>query len=37
MNFDDLDNENFLIYAIKSYDKPNCVMSEFKEDVKRFN
>lgn len=37
MTFESLDNENFLIYAIKSYDKPHCVMSEFKEDVKRFN
>lgn len=35
--FQDLNNENFLIYAMKAYDKPNCLMSEFKEDMKRFN
>lgn len=35
--FDNLTSENFLLYAIKSYDKPNCIMSEFKEDIKRFN
>lgn len=35
--FDDLNNENFLIYAMKSYDRPNCLMSEFNEDMKRFN
>jgi len=23
------------MYAIKAYDKPNCVMSEFEEDLKR--
>ena len=37
MSFDDLNNENFLMYAIKAYDKPNCIMSEFKEDMKKFN
>jgi len=37
MSFDDLSNENILIYAMKVYDKPNCIMSEFKEDMKRFN
>ena len=35
--FDDLNDENILIYAMKAYDKPNCIMSEFKEDMKRFN
>lgn len=35
--FDNLTDENILLYAIKSYDKPNCVMSEFQEDQKRFN
>ncbi len=25
------------MYAMKAYDKPNCIMSEFKEDMKRFN
>ena len=37
MSFDDLTNENIMLYAIKSYDKPNMLMSEFKEDMKRFN
>ena len=32
---DDLNNENFMIFAIKAYNKPNCVMSEFYEDLKR--
>lgn len=25
------------MYAVKAYDKPNCIMSEFKDDMKRFN
>ena len=37
MFFDDLTNDNIMIYAVKAYDKPNCIMSEFKEDMKRFN
>jgi hypothetical protein len=37
MVFDNLTNENFLIYAMKCYDRPNTIMSEFKEDMKRFN
>jgi hypothetical protein len=37
MSFDNLTNDNFLIFAMKAYDKPNCIMSEFKEDMKRFN
>jgi len=37
MLFDDLTNENIMMYAVKVYDKPNCIMSEFKEDMKRFN
>lgn len=32
---DNLHDDNFLIYAMKSYDKPNCIMSEFEEDLKR--
>ena len=35
--FDDLNNETFILYAMKAYDRPNCLMSEFKEDMKRFN
>jgi len=37
MSFDDLNNDNVMIYATKAYDKPNCIMSEFREDMKRFN
>ncbi len=37
MLFDNLTNENVMIYAIKAYDKPNCIMSEFHDDMKRFN
>ena len=37
MYFDNLTNENVTLYAVKAYDKPNCIMSEFKEDTKRFN
>ena len=37
MHFENLTDENFLLYAIKAYDKPNCIMSEFHEDMKRFN
>ena len=37
MSFDNLTSENFVLYAVKAYDKPNCIMSEFKEDMKRFN
>ena len=32
---ENLCDENFLIYAMKAYDKPNCIMSEFEEDLKR--
>jgi len=34
--FDDLNDSNVLLYAAKSYDKPNCVQSEFNEDYKKF-
>jgi hypothetical protein len=37
MIFDNLMNDNIMMYAVKAYDKPNIVMSEFKEDMKRFN
>lgn len=37
MHFDNLNSDNIMLYAIKSYDKPNCIVSEFKEDMKRFN
>lgn len=32
---ENLCDDNFLIYAMKAYDKPNCIMSEFEEDLKR--
>jgi hypothetical protein len=32
---DNLTDDNFLIYAIKCYDNPNCVISEFEDDLKR--
>ena len=37
MIFDNLMNDNIMMYAVKAYDKPNIVMSVFKEDMKRFN
>lgn len=37
MSFDNLTSENILLYAMKAYDRPNMLMSEFKEDMKRFN
>lgn len=33
--FDDLNDENFMIYAMKCYSSPNCIMSEFEGDIKR--
>lgn len=33
--FDDLNEDNFLLYAIKAYDSPHCIMSEFESDLKR--
>lgn len=33
--FDDLKEDNFLIFAMKCYDKPTVIMSEFEEDLKR--
>lgn len=37
MSFDNLSKDNILLYAMKAYDKPNCIMGEFNEDMKRFN
>lgn len=34
-NFSDLTDDNFTMYAIKCYNTPNCIMSEFEEDMKR--
>jgi len=33
--FDQLNDSNILLYAIKCYDTPNCVMSEFEDDFNR--
>ena len=33
--FDDLNDENFMMYAMKCYTSPHCVMSEFEGDIKR--
>lgn len=34
-SFDDLTDENILLYAIKAYERPICIMSEFESDFKR--
>ena len=37
MRFDDLNKENFLLFAIKEYDNPTTsTQDEFEEDLKRF-
>jgi hypothetical protein len=33
--FDDLNDDNFMMYAVKAYEAPNCIMSEFEGDLKR--
>jgi hypothetical protein len=33
--FDDLNDDNFTFYAMKCYESPNCIMSEFENDIKR--
>ena len=33
--FDDLNDENFTIYAMKQYNSPHCIVSEFESDIKR--
>ena len=32
---DDLNDDTFLLYAIKSYSSPKCIMSVFEDDLKR--
>lgn len=32
---DSLNDDNFLIFAMKAYDSPNTILSEFEEDLKR--
>ena len=37
MKFDELNEDNFLLFAIKNYDNPQCVTKDdFYEDLKRF-
>ena len=37
MRFDELNEDNFLLFAIKNYDNPQCVTKDdFYEDLKRF-
>jgi len=33
--FDNLNEDNFMIYAMKCYTSPHCIMSEFESDIKR--
>ena len=33
--FENLNDDNFLIYAVKCYNSPHYIMSEFESDLKR--
>jgi len=33
--FDNLNDDNFMLYAVKCYNSPHCIMSEFEGDIKR--
>jgi hypothetical protein len=33
--FDELNEDNFVMYAMKCYSSPHCIMSEFEGDIKR--
>lgn len=33
--FDDLNEDNFIMYAMKAYNSPHCIVSEFEGDIKR--
>ena len=33
--FDELNEDNFMMYAAKCYTSPHCIMSEFEGDIKR--
>mgnify|MGYP003336366782 FL=1 len=33
--FEDLNEDNFMMYAMKCYSSPHCIMSEFEGDIKR--
>lgn len=33
--FENLNDDNFMMYAVKAYSSPQCMMSEFEGDLKR--
>lgn len=33
--FENLNDDNFMMYAMKCYNSPHCIMSEFEGDIKR--
>ena len=33
--FENLNEDNFVMYAMKAYNSPHCIMSEFEGDIKR--
>ena len=33
--FEDLNEDNFIMYAMKCYTSPHCILSEFETDIKR--
>ena len=33
--FENLNEENFMMYAVKCYNSPHCIVSEFEGDIKR--
>ncbi len=33
--FDNLNEDNFIMYAMKCYTSPHCILSEFESDIKR--
>ena len=33
--FENLNEDNFMIYAMKAYNSPHCILSEFEGDIKR--
>lgn len=35
MMFENLNDDNFMMYAVKNYNSPHCIMSEFEGDIKR--
>jgi hypothetical protein len=37
MMFEVLTEDNVLLYAVKAYERPNCIKSEFRSDFKRFS